>query len=343
MKKQENEEAIVAEASAEMERLKVKPGPPSKLWTGLVSHHRDIFVSHVLPKLNKTDRYFFSKASDESANVLKRAGINASKDRWSLTQISSISTLEWAWNNMNWGRKDADGSVVDHAWFCGYVAGTNKLELLKYLREEKKCEWDEFTIVMATYHGNLEILKYCLDNDCPCDVENSCYNAAGNGNLDCVRFLFDKVKPSRETIEQAAEMAAQFGHLDILKYLIEEKDSDNAKWYYVRNSAMHGDLDCLKHMIDEAKKIPREVLDDWQHIAHARYYEHDECSNYLREKGCPEPTDEEYAKFVKHIKQLESSQRLMNNLTGTVVSAPHPQLFLTPATGLTMYPATMYF
>jgi hypothetical protein len=35
-----------------------------------------------------------------------------------------------------------------------------------------------------------------------------------------------------------------------------------------------------------------------RYIASARYYEHPECENYLLEKGCPEPTDEEYAEFV---------------------------------------------
>jgi len=302
-KKKEKEEAI-AEAAADLERLKLGP---SKLWTGLVTHHKDIFVSHVLPKLSGTDRMFFSKANTESMIVLKYAGIDASKIRWFILDVSSISTLEWAWNNMNWGRKDPAGKVVDQARFCGYVAGTNKLELLKWVREERKCEWDEFTIVVATYHGNLEILKYCFANSCPCDVEKSCCNAAGNGSLNCLRFLFDKVKPSRKTVEQAAEVAAQYGHVDILKYLVEEKDCDKAKWCYVRNCVMDGRLDCLKHMIDEAKKVPREVLDHYAHIAYARYYEHTECLHYLREKGCPEPTDEEYAKFVK----LAKEQKLM--------------------------------
>ena len=33
----------------------------SPLWNGLVLHHKDVFVSHVLPKLNRVDRFFFSK------------------------------------------------------------------------------------------------------------------------------------------------------------------------------------------------------------------------------------------------------------------------------------------
>ena len=52
-KKKEKEEAM-KEALAGMERLKLGP---SELWTRLVLQHKDVFVSHVLSKLNTTDRY----------------------------------------------------------------------------------------------------------------------------------------------------------------------------------------------------------------------------------------------------------------------------------------------
>ena len=112
-------------------------------------HHKDIFVSHVIPKLNETDRCFFSEVNRESRGVLEYAGVNVSKLRWIVHECSSISTLEWAWNHMPWGEKDEDGNVIDQAWFCGQVAGTNKLELLKWAREVKQCEWDERTINAA--------------------------------------------------------------------------------------------------------------------------------------------------------------------------------------------------
>ena len=68
---------IAKEAVADVERLKLGP---TKLWTGLVLHHKDVFVSHVIPKLNGTDRCFFSKVNRESRDVLevrrgKRIGI----------------------------------------------------------------------------------------------------------------------------------------------------------------------------------------------------------------------------------------------------------------------------
>ena len=118
-----------------------------------------------------------------------------------------------------WGKKDTEGDVIDQAWFCEEVAVTNKLEFLKWAREVKQCEWDEKTITMAAVKGNLEMLKYCFSNDCPCDEKESCEQAAAGGHLDCLRFLFDKVKPSRDTEEKAAVQAACGGHVDILKYL----------------------------------------------------------------------------------------------------------------------------
>ena len=73
-KRREKEEAM-KEAVADMERLKLGP---TKLWTGLVLHHKDVFVSHVISKLNTTDRFFFKKVNGESLDVLKYAGVNVS-------------------------------------------------------------------------------------------------------------------------------------------------------------------------------------------------------------------------------------------------------------------------
>jgi len=287
-KKQKEKEEAMAEAAADLERLKLGP---TALWTGLVTHHRDIFVSHVLPKLNGIDRVLFAKANTESHKVLEYMGINASKIVWYLRECSSISTLEWTWDGMNWGTRDADGSVVNQAWFCKEVAGTNKLELLKWAREEKKCEWDKRTINKAASVGNLEMLKYCFANDCPYDEDWSCRNAAANGHLDCLRFLLDKVKPSREMEHGVALAAAQFGQPDILKYCVEErKISDDTKSNSTLQSVYNGHLDCIRYLVEEAKA----PLDKWKYIAFARYFEQPECLHYLREKGCPEPTDAEY-------------------------------------------------
>ena len=112
------------------------------------------------------------------------------------------------------------------------------------------------------------------------------------------------MKPSRDTEKKAAMQAACSGHVDILKYLVEErKISDKVKILCVANAALCGYLDCLKYLVEEAK-VP---LDDWQYIASARYDEHPDCVHYLQEKGCPEPTDEEYARYVA--KKLAKEQQ----------------------------------
>ena len=279
--------------AAEMERLKLGP---TKLWTGLVTHHKDVFVSHVISKLNRTDRYFFSRVNRESWEVLAYAGVNVSRLGVIVHECSSISTLELAWNHFPWGKKFEDGDVMDQTSFCWQVAATEKLELLEWAREVKHCEWDEKTITGAATIGNLEILKYCFSNGCPCGEGESCKHAACKGHLDCVRFLFDKVKPSRKTVVEAAGQATASGHVEILKYIVEErKISDLAKFACAGNATWNGQLDCLKYLVEEAK-VP---LDNTRYVSFARYKEHHDCLNYVREKGCPELTDEEYARFAK--------------------------------------------
>ena len=77
----------------------------SPLWNGLVLHHKDVFVSHVLPKLNRVDRFFFSKVNLESWGVLKYAGVDVSELGVVVWECSPISTLEFVWNHFPWERK----------------------------------------------------------------------------------------------------------------------------------------------------------------------------------------------------------------------------------------------
>ena len=84
----------------------LKARSSSPLWNGLVVHHKDVFVSHVISKLNTTDRWFFKKVNLESWSVLAYAGVELLlKLQWCVHECSSISTLEWAWNNTGWGEK----------------------------------------------------------------------------------------------------------------------------------------------------------------------------------------------------------------------------------------------
>ena len=112
----------------------------SSLWEVIVKCD-DICFTHVLPRLNGTDLKFLYGVNTETRKLIKRSSRKGElKWKFEVKEMSSISTLELAWENKSlWSRYWTD----EEKSFCVRVAYTNKLELLKWAREEKKCEWDE--------------------------------------------------------------------------------------------------------------------------------------------------------------------------------------------------------
>ena len=129
--------------------------------------------------------------------------------------MSSISTLEVAWEH-----KSLWPIWWDEPWFCYQVAKTNKLELLKWAREEKECEWDWRTIDEAAEQGNLEMVKYCVANECPIDAF-ACARAAANGHLECLKYLREEAKAPWDS--SILRFAHAKKHLECLRYAIEKK------------------------------------------------------------------------------------------------------------------------
>ena len=156
---------------------------------------------------------------------------------------------------------------MDEQYFCSGVACTNKLELLKWAREEKNCDWDEVTIYMAASQGNLEMLKYCVANKCPIN-EWACTEAARNGHLECLKYLREEAKAPWDS--RTADLAAKYGHLHILEYL-------------VGRAALEGNLNkvryCAQYCVANECSIDREAC------ANAARYGHLACLKYLHEKA----------------------------------------------------------
>ena len=131
----------------------------------LIVNNDDICFKHIIPRLNGTDLKFLYEVNTETRDLIKRSSrADALKKRFKINEMSSISTLEFVWENKSLWR-----SWWDETNFCNRVAWTNKLELLKWAREEKQCEWDVGTIKAAARLGNLEMVKYCVANKCPID------------------------------------------------------------------------------------------------------------------------------------------------------------------------------
>ena len=172
---------------------KRKLGQRDGLWDMIVDND-DICFKHVLPRLNQIDVKFLYDVNTETRALITRSSRKEElRKAFKVEEMSSISTLEFAWDEIEWGTKARNGRARDQAWFCSRVAKTNKLELLKWAREVKNCDWDAKTSGAAAYHGNLEMAKYCVANGCPVN-ELACARAAGNGDLECLKYLHEDAK-----------------------------------------------------------------------------------------------------------------------------------------------------
>ena len=247
------------------------------VWS-LIVNNDDICFKHILPRLNATDVKFLYGVNSETRKLIKRSSRAGDlKERFKVKEMSSISTLEFAWEHKSLWPSYWEG---DETIFCWKVACTNKLELLKWAREEKECEWDYRMIRTAASQGNLEMVKYCVANECPID-EDACANAALHGHLSCLKYLREEVKAPWDC--WTADWAAENGHLHILEYLVERK-YDKYNEVTCLYAAENGHLDCLKYLHETAKA-------PWDYMAVRGAHEQNqtECVQYLLENDCPLP------------------------------------------------------
>jgi hypothetical protein len=263
------------------------------LWDVVVNND-DICFQHILPRLNQTDIKFLYEVNSETRKLIKRSSRASDlKKRFKVEEMSSISTLEFVWENKSlwpsWWKYET--------YFCVGVARTNKLELLKWAREEKKCEWDEGTILPAAGQGNLEMVKYCVANECPVDWR-ACAFAALNGHLECLKYLREEAKAPWGSATAAS--AAEYGHLHILEYLVERKYDQYSEWACM-HAAKNGHLDCLKYLRETAKA-------PWNGDAVREAHEknHPECVQYLLDNDCPLPPGWRYEDGELHVPESET-------------------------------------
>ena len=251
------------------------------LWD-LIVKNDDITFTHILPRLNATDLKFLYDVNPETRALIKRSTrAGELKETFFVSEMSSISTLEVAWEHYPWGTYDHDREVeMDEPYFCLQVAQTNKLELLKWAREEKKCNWDGWTIYRAAEQGNLEMIKYCVAKKCPID-EWACLLAAQNGHLEVLKYLHEEAKAPWGS--STAAWAAKDGHLHILEYLV-ERTYDKYGMLACTYAAESGHLDCLKYL-HETAKAPWKC----EAVREAHDNKHFECVQYLLDNNCPLP------------------------------------------------------
>ena len=236
---------------------------------------RYLFHTHS-SEVESNDVKFLYGVNTETRKLIKRSSRAGDlKTKFYIGEMSSMSTLEVAWEH-----KSLWPWSWDESSFCFRVAKTNKLELLKWAREEKKCTWNSRTINAAAEQGNLEMVKYCVANECHIN-ELACVCAASEGHLECLKYLREEVKAPWDS--RTASWAAGSGHLHILEYLVDRKydEYDEEACAY---AAENGHLDCLKYLHETAKA-------PWDEKAVREAHENNqtECLQYLLDNNCPLP------------------------------------------------------
>ena len=266
------------------------------LWS-LIVKCDDICFQHILPRLNATDLKFLYGVNTETRALIKRSSrADDLKKIFIVKEMSSISTLELVWENkslwpIGWRKDETD--------FCYRVATTNKLELLKWAREEKECDWGVGTINAAVVQGNLEMVKYCVASECPIGTW-ACAEAASGGHLECFKYLHEEAKAPWGS--WTVNYAARKGHLHILEYLVERKyQYDQFNTYACQCVAAYGHLDCLKYL-HETAKAPWD--EDAVRVAHEN--NHLECVQYLLDNNCPLPPGWRYEDGELHVPESDS-------------------------------------
>jgi len=220
---EEKEEELMNKKIMQTNFANIAIGEPTKLWK-LVTDWPDIFEKHVLLSgyLNETDIKMFYGSCRASRRAVKRAKIKLRK-QFFVRELSSISTLELAWEGYPWGGRVRfpSGQVftLNQEYFCRRAAQTNDLKLLRWAREEKECAWDCLTSGEAAIQGNLDMLKYCCENGCEVE-ESTCATAAKFGQLACLEYLRSKNCPWDE---QVCQLAHENNHMDILTYAVKNK------------------------------------------------------------------------------------------------------------------------
>ena len=220
---EEKEEELMNKKIMQTNFANIVIGEPTKLWT-LVTDWPDVFEKHVLLSgyLNGTDIKMFYGSCRASRRAVKRAKIEL-QEKFGVHELSSISTMELAWEGYPWGRRicfpEGYQLTMNQEYFCHRVAATNDLKLLQWVREEKECAWDFRPSAQAALNGNLDMLKYCCENGCEVDACH-CAAAAKFGHLACLEYLRSKNYP---WTKEVCKRAHDNNHIDVLTYAVKNK------------------------------------------------------------------------------------------------------------------------
>ena len=160
---------------------------PTPLWKVVTDkQYKDIFETHILSKLNDLSFRVFREVNTESRDACRRSRMKLQVTYELITYSGNPEVAEKE-------SRKLEGKEAQY-FFCNRAAGMGNLALVRWLREVKKFDWNEFTINAAAKHGHLHIVTYCMEQKCRCNT-SACANAAKSGHLDILKYLHENGAP----------------------------------------------------------------------------------------------------------------------------------------------------
>jgi len=209
----EKDEALRAQEE-ELEKVKneLAKYAPTPLWKVLTDvQYRDIFETHILWRLDDLSFRLFREVNTESRDAIRRSKRKLKETYTYHSWLGNLPVKKMKTIKI-------EGKQAQY-YFCSEAARSGNLELLRWLREEKKFVWNRWTIQRAASCGHLHIVKYCMEQKCP--IEGlACAFAAKNGHLDILKYLHEKNAPWDA---RTCAFARENNHLECLLYALDNR------------------------------------------------------------------------------------------------------------------------
>ena len=196
-RRKERESALEAQMRKKEEELKevkeeLRNLSPTPLWKIVTDkQYKDIFETHILSKLNDLSFRVFREVNTESCDACRRSGRKL-PETLEVTMWSGKCVSGKPPEKKKETRK-LEGKEAQR-YFCSEAARMGNLALVRWLREVKKFDWNEWTINTAAENGHLHIVTYCMEQKCPRD-KFACAYAAQSGHLDILKYLHENGVP----------------------------------------------------------------------------------------------------------------------------------------------------
>lgn len=174
------------------------------------------------------------------------------------TRISLNSVLEKVIRDPSLINENLDIDVLNS--LVEYSANQNNLDLFKKLNgvganiHYKDDKFPDGALDAFGIHGNLDAIKYMLDNGA--DIDDALIKCVEGGKLEIIKYLVEKGANFHDDYDYVFKRSASNGNLELVKYFIEcGTDIHTAGKSALWHSAFYGNLDVVKFLVEKGADI----------------------------------------------------------------------------------------